>query len=75
MLICAFHPHYQLVYTSFDFSSFSLISYLAKAMLLHAKSIEITTQKQCFLKQTKLRPLHKANGVNKQLYRKYVYSE
>ena len=27
MLICAFHPHYQLVYTSFDFSSFSLISY------------------------------------------------
>ena len=27
MLICAFPPHYQLVYISFDISSFSLISY------------------------------------------------
>ena len=27
MLICAFHPHYQLVYINFDISSFSLISY------------------------------------------------
>jgi len=44
-------------------------------VLLHAKSIEITTQKQCFLKQMKLHPLHKANGVDKQLYRKSVYSE
>ena len=28
MLICAFPPHYQLVYISFDISSFSLISYI-----------------------------------------------
>jgi len=44
-------------------------------VFLHAKSIEITAQKQCFLKQIKQRPLHKANGVDKQLYRKSVYSE
>lgn len=44
-------------------------------MFLHAKSIEITTQKQCFLKRMKLRLLHKSNGVDKQVYRKSVYSE
>jgi len=44
-------------------------------VFLHAKSIEITAQKQCFLKQMKLCPLHKANGVDKQQYRKSVYSE
>ena len=48
---------------------------LAKAVLLHAKSIDITAQKQCFLKQIKQRPSHKANEVDKQLFRKSVYSE
>lgn len=38
MLICAFPPHYQLVYISFDISSFSVISYALKAMRLHSKS-------------------------------------
>lgn len=44
-------------------------------MFLHAESIDITAQKQCFLKQMKRLPLHKTNGVDKQLYRKSVYSE
>jgi hypothetical protein len=44
-------------------------------VFLHAKSIEITAQKQCFLKQIKQRPLHKANGIEKQVDRKSVYSE
>ncbi len=34
MQIASFLPHYQLVCISFDISSFSLISYIANAMLL-----------------------------------------
>ena len=34
MLIYVFPPHYQLVYISFDISSFSLISYIAKTPFL-----------------------------------------
>ena len=35
MLICVFPPHYQLVYISFDISSFSVISYRATRENLH----------------------------------------
>ena len=43
MLICAFPPHYQLVYISFDISSFSLISYIVKARRLHRNRDPFTT--------------------------------
>ena len=38
MQIVLFLPHYQLVYANFDFSSFSLINYYAKAALLQCKT-------------------------------------
>ena len=38
MQIIPFPAHYQSVYTHFDISSFSLISCIAKAILLEAKS-------------------------------------
>ena len=37
MQIVPFLTHYQLVYANFDFSSFSLISYVLKVPLLHGK--------------------------------------
>ena len=43
MLICAFPPHYQLVYISFDISSFSLISYDVKVFPLHRNRRTITS--------------------------------
>jgi len=45
MQIVLFLPHYQLVYNNFDFSSFSLISYILKDALLHIKSASFRTQK------------------------------
>ena len=45
MLICAFPPHYQLVYINFDISSFSLISYMLKAALLDCKNGSFAEQK------------------------------
>ena len=39
MQIRVFPPHYQLVYISFDISSFSVISYRAKEPLLERKTI------------------------------------
>ena len=44
MLIYVFPPHYQLVYINFDISSFSLISYIVKALRLQRKNIAIATQ-------------------------------
>ncbi|PDP81917.1 hypothetical protein CLI69_06565 [Prevotella intermedia] len=38
-----FHAHYQSVYTSFDFSSFSRISCAVKAALLHRKTYAFAT--------------------------------
>ena len=38
MPIRVFPPHYQLVYISFDISSFSVISYRPKAALLQCKT-------------------------------------
>ena len=38
MQIVLFLPHYQLVYANFDFSSFSLISYVVKEAQLEARS-------------------------------------
>ena len=43
MLICAFSPHYQLIYINFDISSFSVISYLLTTNIQH-KNIGIATQ-------------------------------
>ena len=37
MQIVLFLPHYQLVYANFDFSSFSLISYVATVPLLQVR--------------------------------------
>ena len=54
MQIVPFLTHYQLVYANFDFSSFSLISYTAKALILHPKSNVITMQKHCFYKACKI---------------------
>lgn len=39
MLIYVFPPHYQLVYISFDISSFSVISYTTKQSVLNASSV------------------------------------
>ena len=39
MLIRVFPRHYQLVYINFDISSFSLISYIAKPIVLRSKSV------------------------------------
>ena len=43
MQMTPFPAHYQLVYTNFDFSSFSLISYPPKAMTLRQNSMQIAT--------------------------------
>ena len=48
MQIISFPSHYQLVYTSFDISSFSLISYIAKGRLSHLKRASFTVQKGIF---------------------------
>ena len=48
MQIISFLSHYQLVYISFDISSFSLISYVAKGRLLHLKRASFTSQKGTF---------------------------
>ena len=45
MPIRVFPPHYQLVYINFDISSFSLISYMVKAAVLHGKSVGFALQK------------------------------
>jgi len=45
MQIVLFLPHYQLVYANFDFSSFSLINYIAKGHLLEANWALIASQK------------------------------
>ena len=45
MQIRAFPPHYQLVYINIDISSFSLISYPAKAAVLRRKSVGFALQK------------------------------
>ena len=50
MQIVPFLTHYLLVYANFDFSSFSLISYIAKGHLLMFKRASFTTQKGVFYK-------------------------
>ena len=48
MQIISFPSHYQLVYISFDISSFSLISYTIKGRLSHLKRASFTVQKGIF---------------------------
>ena len=43
MQIVPFLPHYQLVYINFDFSSFSLISYVVKEPHLKTERAPFTT--------------------------------
>lgn len=50
MQIASFLPHYQLVYISFDISSFSLISYVVKHNLLLGKRLCFARQKTTFCK-------------------------
>ena len=45
MQIISFPSHYQLVYISFDISSFSLISYTTNTILLHYKYHTFAPQK------------------------------
>ena len=45
MPIRVFPPHYQLVYISFDISSFSLISYIVKGHLLQVNQAPFRSQK------------------------------
>ena len=52
MLICAFPPHYQLVYINFDISSFSLISYLTIIL-------RVQTNLPCFAKVQMYMPFEK----------------
>ena len=52
MQIVPFLTHYQLVCASFDFSSFSLISYTAKQPLSQCRSVVITF-KENYLYKTK----------------------
>ena len=56
MQIVPFLTHYQLVYANFDFSSFSLISYTAKAAVLHYKSVGFAFAKEPLLQ-------HKSVGI------------
>ena len=48
MPIRVFPPHYQLVYINFDISSFSLISYTAKAAVLQGKTAAFATPKRSY---------------------------
>ena len=48
MQIISYPVHYQLVCANFDFSSFSRISCIPKAALLHVKSVSFATQKSRF---------------------------
>ncbi|EGQ23264.1 hypothetical protein HMPREF9144_0035 [Prevotella pallens ATCC 700821] len=48
MQIISFLSHYQLVYISFDISSFSLISYNTKTYILHCKKVVFTMQNNGF---------------------------
>ena len=48
MQIISFLSHYQLVYISFDISSFSLISYERKGWFLACKSMVFALQKYGF---------------------------
>ena len=48
MQIIPFPAHYQSVYTNFDISSFSLISCVPKAAVLHGKSVGFATQNSRF---------------------------
>ena len=48
MQIVPFLPHYQLVYTNLDFSSFSLISCIAKPTLLPCKRAAFGMQNNRF---------------------------
>ena len=48
MQMTPFPAHYQSVYTNFDFSSFSLISYRAKGRLSHLKRASFTMRKGIF---------------------------
>ena len=56
MLICAFPPHYQLVYISFDISSFSVISYAVKQPLSQRKNAVVASQENNLYK-TKAIPM------------------
>ena len=51
MLIYVFPPHYQLVYISFDISSFSVISYCAICIKLYDNLHQITTHSASNYKQ------------------------
>ena len=48
MQIIPFPAHYQLGYHNFDFSSFSRISCIPKAAVLHGKSVGFALQKSRF---------------------------
>ena len=48
MQIISYHVHYQLVFANLDLSSFSLISCVPKAAVLHGKSVGFATQKSRF---------------------------
>ena len=69
MQIISFPSHYQLVYISFDISSFSLISYTSKDALLHCKRASFTTQKGVDGK-TERKEIDKKNGLPKPLRRR-----
>ena len=65
MLIRVFPPHYQLVYISFDISSFSVISYSSKVPLLHGKS-------DCFASQNSRFCIAKPKGS---LFNKTIFTK
>ena len=48
MQIVLFLPHYQLVYINFDFSSFSLISYIAKVWFLFFECCVVAICLECY---------------------------
>ena len=61
MPIRVFPPHYQLVYISFDISSFSLISYTSKQSSLHIEKYFFTRRK-IFLYVKRNSYLHEYNS-------------
>ena len=58
MQIIQFLPHYQLVCNNFDFSSFSLISCVAKEPLLTCKPYALDAQNNWFCKAFIIKELH-----------------
>ncbi|PJE98897.1 hypothetical protein CUB97_11125 [Prevotella intermedia] len=74
MQIVPFLPHYQLVYINFDFSSFSLISYMVKAAVLHRKTAAFAMLKRNCHFLTELSLQYRASQTEIQKDENYLHN-